>query len=508
EYMFSSAWKISPDGKITVPAINDWMNGDLGQRSAYVLSGLVDYYAYSGDAAAIVHITWLADFLVDYCQTPDDNPWPRFLVSVPVKGKPYGRVDPKGHIQLDIVSEVGLGMLKAYEMTGNSRWFDTVKHWADLLAEKRNREPGSAPWGRYANPEDVSWKDNKQTAGIVFHLYMFDELIRLGYTGKNNSIVEARDTGRAYLRDILLPKWTINDTFGINYWDWTSGVQLENVTEFAARYMMDNKDDFPNWHNDVRNALSLFFNHTSVSTASNGEVYSGAWAFPESSGCCGRSLWYGSMEIAWPLAQYGVEADSEWGRELARRMQILATYDIHETGYSEDNIDGGTIVNADWFKIAHPMALKHVLATIAWLPEVFGASRENHIVRSSSIVKSVTYRKGDVRYSTFDAPRNSVGVLRLSFIPLSVRGLRLRKDLAANGYTVKSLANGDCIVSIRHDGIKDIVVTGKNDPQVGVHRSMLSYKGGWTELFPLAAFLTTAGGWPGQLETRSSSRTS
>ena len=48
---------------------------------------------------------------------------------------------------------------------------------------------------------------------------------------------------------------------------------------------------------------------------SAGEVYSGAWAFPESAGCCGRSLWYGPMELAVPLAQYGEQADSAWARE-------------------------------------------------------------------------------------------------------------------------------------------------------------------------------------------------
>ena len=37
--------------------INDWDNGDLGQRAAYVLGGLVDYYRYSGDPAAIAAST-------------------------------------------------------------------------------------------------------------------------------------------------------------------------------------------------------------------------------------------------------------------------------------------------------------------------------------------------------------------------------------------------------------------------------------------------------------------
>ncbi|NMD35011.1 MAG: hypothetical protein GYA73_03925, partial [Planctomycetes bacterium] len=380
-FLFSGHWNIADDGTITPLATNDWDNGDLGQRAAYVLSGLVDYYRYSGDPAAVALMTLQADFLLDHCLTPDDHPWPRFLISVPNKGKSYGKCDPQGIIQLDIAAEAGLAMLKAYQVTGQSRWLQACRHWGDLLAAKRNRAGGAPPWSRYANPETVPWKDDTQTGGVVYLLYFLDELLRLGYSGPQGAIVEARDAGRAYLRDTLLDRWTVNDVWGRNYWDWEDPVQAENVTEFVARYMMDNPDQFPHWRTDARNILALFFNHTGVCPHSAGEVYSGAWAFPESNACCGRSLWYGPMELAIPWAQYGRQADSLWARELARRMQILATYDGHDTGVSEDNIDGGFIVNKEWFKIAHPSALKHLLGTLAWLPEEFGAARENHIMR-------------------------------------------------------------------------------------------------------------------------------
>ncbi len=487
-YVFNGHWKIDPDGTITPVPISDWDNGDLGQRAAYVLSGLVDYYRYSGDPAAIAHLTWQADALLNHCLTPDDHPWPRFLISVPTKGKPYGACDPSGMIQLDIVAEVGLGLLRAYQVTGNAEWFEACRHWGDLLAAKRNRRPGEAPWGRYANPESSPWKDDKQTGGVVFLLYFFDELIRLGHRGTNDEIVQARDAGRAWLRDELLPHWTVNDVWGRNYWDWADPVQAENVTEFAARYLMDNKEHFPNWRTDARNILSLFLNHTSVCPKSAGEVYSGAWAFPESCGCCGRSLWYGPMELAVPFAQLGVEAQDPWATELARRMQILATYDGHETGVSEDNIDGGFVVNNGWFKIAHPMALKHLLATIAWMPECFAPARENHLVRSTAVVDSVTYVPGGIDFSTFDAPPGTTTVLRLAFEPELVQavpdaGLPSRADLTQNGYLLKPLPGGDCLVTVRHDGIRQIrVAGGKKDPAMAAApgQGAFALEGAWS----------------------------
>ena len=481
EYVFNGTWAITGEGVISVPPLRDWDNGDLGQRAAYVLSGLVDYYRYSGDAAAIAHLTLLADTLLDHCLTPADHVWPGFLVSCPTKGQPYGACDPSGMIQLDIVAEVGLALTRAYQLTGNERWWDAVKHWGDLLAQHRNVEPGLPPWNRYANPQDVPWED-QMTGGVAFLLAFFDELLRLGYAGENGAITTARDAGQAYLRDVLLPQWTVDDTWGRNYWDWPDPVQAENVTEFVARYLMEHPDLFPNWRQDVRNILGLFLHRTGVDGGSRGDVYHGAWAYPESSGCCGRSLWYGPMELATVWAQYAALAGSEWAWEIARRQQVLATYDVHETGVVEDNIDGGQIVAGSWFKIAHPMALKHVLGSMAWQPDVFGANRENHIMRSSAVVSTVTYGKGRIAYATYDAPGNTIEVLRLSFLPSRItagnQALAPRTALDANGFMVTPLSNGDCLVTVRHDGLNPVAVEG-DDPQSLLADDQCTYEGEW-----------------------------
>jgi hypothetical protein len=489
-FVFNGHWSIAADGTITVPTeVADWHDGDLGQRAAYVLASLIDYYRYAGDPEAISLLWVFADFLIDHCQTPADHPWPSFLISCPTKGKHYAKADPTGHIQLDIVAETGTELVRAYQLTGNKRWLDAALHWAELLAEKRTREPGKPPWGRYANPEDVPWgkspTGNLQTGGVAFLLTFFDQLIRLGHTGANDCLVEAREAGRAYLRDQLLPLWTVDDTWGRNYWDWEDPVQAENVTEWVVQQLLDHPDVFPNWRVDARNVLSLFLNRTSVSPGSRGDVYSGAWAYPESSGCCGRSLWYGPMELAPIYAKYGALAGSEWARELGRRQILLATYDIHETGVVEDNLDGGQIVAGGWFKIAHPMALKHVLHAIAWLPEVLGASRENHLVRSDSVVNSVSYGRGRVAYTTFDAPAPCVDVLRLAFRPVEVtadgKPLAERQQLGANGYQLTPLKGGDCVVTVRHDGCRDIVVQG-DDPQQVADDDALQYDGNWSAI--------------------------
>jgi len=483
-YVFNGTWTIDTNGVIAPAPLRDWDNGDVGQRATSVLNGFVDYYRYTGDPAAIAHLTYMADFIVDWCVTPPEHPWPGIFISVPVKGKPYGRCDPAGMIQLDIIASTGQALLRAYQVTGNQRWLAAAQHWGALLAEHCNLDPAADPWPRYVNPEAARWKDNKQTGGVTMILGFLDELIRLGPAGNDPRLVAAREAGERYLRDKLLPAWTVDDTWGRYFWDWKNPVQNCLTTPDVARYLLDHPSRFPNWPTDARNILTVFFNRSSVWAKSGGDVYSGAWAYPESSSCCGRSLWYAPLDLAPAIAQYGVQADSAWARELVLRQVVLQTYDGHENGQTEDNIDGGVIVNGSWFNIAHPMPLRFLLEAMAWLPEELGASRENHIMRSSAVVTSVVYGPGRIEYSTFDAPTETVDVLRLAFAPTEIRAddhpLHARRDLKANGYTVKRLPNGDALVNIRHDGAKRIVVTGQ-DPQRMVDDPALNFQGAWHE---------------------------
>jgi hypothetical protein len=483
-FIFNGTWKISPEGAISInPALPDWTNGDVGQRSASPLFWLSDYYRYTGDPAAVAIVTMTADYVLDYCQTPADHAWPLFFISAPVKGKAYGRADPHGFIQLDLVAQVGMGMVVAHQLTGNPRYWEAAKHWADVLAQHCDRRPGVQPWGRYANPEDTPWKNNTQKTGVALILRFLDGVIRAGYSGKDGALPAAREAGDRYLRDVLLPQWSRDPTFGHHFWDWDNPVATCSLPCFTAEYLMDRRESFPDWRGDVRNITSLFFSRAGVDGNSSSGVHSGAWTFPESSGCCGDALQYPTMTLAATLARYGAIAPSGWAAEVARRQAILTTYDVRETGVVVDGIRGGVVTTGDWFNLAHPWPLRCVMQMLAWQPEWLGANRENHIMRSTSVVADVRYGKGQVSYRTYNAPAGGEDVLRLAFRPTAVLAggepLPLRQELSENGYTVKTLANGDCIVTIRHDGRCDVVVEG-SDPQQTVEDDRLQYEGAWT----------------------------
>jgi hypothetical protein len=483
-YVFNGSWAIKPDGTIQVnPKLSDWNNGDVGQRSASLLTGMTNYYRYTGDPAAIGILSLTADYVLDYCQTSAGHRWPRFFISCPTKGKAYGRADAHGFIQLDVSAQVGSGLVGAYKLTGNPRYLEAVCHWADLLAEHADLGATGSPWDRYANPEDSKWKDTRQTAGVSLILQFLDDVIGLGHCGKGDGLVKARAAGDRYLRDVLLPEWSRDPTWGHHFWDWLNPVTTCSTPCYTATYMMNRPECFPQWRTDIRNFVSLFFCRTSVNPASKADVYSGAWASPEATNCCGKSLQYPTMNLAATLARFGAVTGDAWAREVARRQTLLVTYDAHETGVVEDGIDGGAVVAGAWFNLAHPWPLKTVLECLAWQPDTMGAGRENHIMRSSSVVREVCHGKGRVAYATFDAKTPCEDVLRLAFRPRSVRAdgtaIGERSALTENGYLVKTLSNGDYLVTVRHDGLRRVVVEG-DDPQQSLDDDRLQYAGAWS----------------------------
>ena len=225
----------------------------------------------------------------------------------------------------------------------------------------------------------------------------------------------------------MLPAWWVNDTWGRTYWDWDNPMMCGMVS-MCADHLMKYPQAYPNWRNDLRNMLSLLWNRNGADPASQGDVYSGAWAFPESSVCCGTSLSYNQYTAGPTLIRYGVLAGSEWAREIGRRMMLMATYDSLPNGVVKDGLLGDQVATGEWSNLAHPWPLCQALEAIAWLPEYFGPNRENHIVRSTSVVTSVLYEQGRIAYSTYDAPPGVQEVLRLAFQPASVEadGRRLK----------------------------------------------------------------------------------
>ncbi len=483
DFVYNSHWSISPEGKIDIPPTTDWMCGDLSQRAWSIVKGLTAYYQYSGDPIAFLYIPLTVDYILDYGQTDANAAWPTFPISTPTNGKAYGKCDPKGRNQLDLCAITGTEVLRAYKLTGNRRYLRAVEHWGDVFAAKCNYTDKSlSPWNRYVDPSVVGWSDVLTGTTAIITDFM-DDLINIGYTGKGGAIVRARNRGREFLNDQMLPAWLTNDTWGRTYWDWDNPVMCGTMS-MCADHIMKYPSAYPTWKRDLRNILPLIFNRNGADPNSMGDMYSGAWAFPESSVCCGTSLSYNQYTSAPTLLRYAALANDPWAKEIGRRMMLMATYDSDENGVVKDGLLGQAVATGEWSNLAHPWPLCQIMEAMSWLPEELGPNRENHIMRSSSVVSDVRYECGRVAYTTFDARSPAIDVLRLAFAPTSVRAngkpLSARGSLSGNGYSVRRLDNGDAIVTVRHDGKTHIELSGR-DPQRQVGPSSLNYGGHWVK---------------------------
>lgn len=489
DFVYNSHWNISPEGAILIPPTTDWMCGDLAQRAWSIVKGLTAYYQYSGDPIAFVYIPLTVDYILDYGLTDERAEWPRFPISTPTRGKAYGKCDPAGRNQLDLCAITGIEVLRAYKLTGQPRYLEMAAHWGDVFAAKCQFErPELSPWNRYVDPSVVGWSDvlTGTTSVIVDFL---EDLIQIGHTGKANALLKARDAGRQFLNQQMLPAWWVDDTWGRTYWDWDNPMMCGMVS-MCADHLLKYPAAYPHWRNDVRNMISLLWNRNSADPKSCGNVYSGAWAFPESSVCCGTSLSYNQYTAGPTLLRYGALARSAWATEIGRRMLLMATYDSLPNGVVKDGLFGDQVATAEWSNLAHPWPLCQLIEAIGWLPECFAPNRENHIVRSSSVVREVRYDKGKITYNTFDAPPGVHEVIRLAFRPGVIRAngrrLRERASLDHAGYTLKPLANGDWLLALRHDGRTAVEITGE-DPQQLAGPAAFEFTGEWRKETSLPA---------------------
>jgi hypothetical protein len=94
------------------------------------------------------------------------------------------------------------------------------------------------------------------------------------------------------------------------------------------------------------------------------------------------------------------------------------------------------------------------------VPE-FAPMGQDHLLRSSSVVRKVKYGKRSIEYETFD--KSATEVFRLSFKPGRIAAgkalLGERGDLNQDGYTIRQLTGGDYELRLHHRESSEIRIT-------------------------------------------------
>jgi hypothetical protein len=348
-------------------------------------------------------------------------------------------------IEPDKVGELGLGYLRLWMLTGNERFKDAALDCAAALV--KHVRPGDelhSPWPFRVVATNGLVRD-EYSANVLGAVMLFDELLRLKL-GDAEAIARARDLAWSWMMTYPMS----NDAWS-GYFEDIAIMDLpdDNPNQYTpmqlAKYLMEHPEKDADWRAHTEHLLSFVVDTFAGDANNERGTQFGAEVISEQHADMAK--------MASHTARYAAVSALLWERggeaalkEKAFRSLNWATYACDERGVvavGEDKVEGW------WFSDGYGDYIRHFLVAMAAVPE-WAPARENHLLRSTSIVTSATY--GDeIEYATFDA---ATDVLRLRARPKTVEvggaALMERTDLDADGFTVAPIGSGDFVLRVRH----------------------------------------------------------
>jgi hypothetical protein len=440
---------------------------------AMLTDSAVLWYAFSGDEAAVDLVRTALDHQLAHGTTPADWDW----ASVPYASSNPGDVDYRGAddewcnfcgrgdglgvIEPDKVGELGFAYLQLFELTGDTRYREAGLACADALARHvREGDETASPWPfRVYAQTNVAREE--YSSDVVGALMLFDELGRLGLGD-----VDAYARARAMTFDWLMRVPMKNDAWSGYFED----IEIENdpaanPNQYAAmrtaRWLLQHPEADPRWRDDVARLLAWVLQTFGGDTAEERGTQWGATVLSEQTADMAKmgshTARFGATTALW------YEATGEpSARDRAARSLAWATYTCNGDGIvavGEDRNEGW------WFSDGYGDYIRHFVVAMAAVPE-WAPPRENHLLRSTSVVSHVDYSPARVSWTTFDA--DATEMLRLASRPETVtaggEALGEREALDEEGYVVQPLASGDVVLRVRHTTPGELVVTTAAPP--------------------------------------------
>lgn len=425
-------------------------NLDMAGLFGEFVESLIPYYAYTGDWSYVEIVREMLDHALVAGLTPSTWVWP----DMPYAWTPGGNLTYSGRIEPDKAGEFGLGLLKFYELTNDSKYLNATIQIANVLAEKvREGNSSASPWPFRVLPQDGTILVN-YTGNVVGELNFLDALIALNL-GNTTAYIRARDIARSFLLNYVIP----NNDWRNYFEDYADNIptKSEMNADETARYLMNNQEWDPNWRVQVQSIWKwvddILGEHEwdaygvlpiSEQTA---DIYFGEFS---------HTARHASVE-----AQYAAITGDSQIKDQAYRLFSWSSYALQPGTefvlFSANNLDNTEI----WYTDGYADFIRQYMTGLSFFPE-WAPANETHLVQATSIVKNITYSATGVDYTTFSALNSSIDTFRINFIPSSIKAgnsnLTIQSDLTYPGYTLTPLGNGDYILKIQHMGENHVVI--------------------------------------------------
>jgi hypothetical protein len=409
-----------------------------GDQISMALSSWTLLYNYTGDTKLVDNMRYMADYWLAHGLSKPTDKWDNLPF-------PYNTVQHSGvfdgdmragknFLQPDKAGSFGKQLVELYKMTGDEKYLRAAVSIADTLARQVTPGDGdNSPWPFRVNAttgevHTVTAKGKTFRANYTTNwtgaLDLFEGLQNLG-RGNRQEYLKAAAIATAWLKQYPLKtnKWGpfFEDIKTQDYSDTeingdTMAMYLLNHPKFDA-HATEAAAAILNWSD--KEFQNHEFEKWGVTAINEQTVY----RVPGNS----HTSRHASVEL-----RYCEVTGNNTRKEQAIRRLNWATYMVDNDGknfYPRDDI---------WLTDGYGDYVRHYLRAMAAEPEL-APEDQNHMLRTSSVIRSITYSGDAIRYTKFDA--HSKERLKLgAWAPGHVRGGAMKWDAATKTLDIVATA--------------------------------------------------------------------
>jgi hypothetical protein len=438
-----------------------WVNS-TGYLRAMMQGFIERLYPYTGDPHTLTFLEDFVDYELENGLTPEGYAWSRV---------PYASANPgatrysgwsrhgEDYIEPPVVGEDGYGYLRLYEMTGNTKYLQAAIRCANALV--KNYQPGDekrSPW-----PVRCYARDGKADGGpmgpysanVIEPIMLFDELIRISQ-GDVAGYAQVRAGAWDWFQE-----YPLRNNVWVGYFE-DVVPSMENMNQVIplefARYVLLHPEKDPQWREHARKLIEWvkttpkwpkYMVHGATITTEQGNGIEFCCNLPNQ--CCDSH----TARLAAVEAWFYAKTEEAAYKEEAFRSFNWVTYFQGLSGAAH-----APFTDQWWFTDEFSDGPRRMMDAFWAVPE-WAPADESHLLGSSSPVTNISYGKGSVTYSTFDA--KSLDVLRLNFDPATVaidgHPLQERQALDHEGFTYDKSTR---VLRILHETAKDVDIQGNS----------------------------------------------
>ena len=444
-YMVDHTW--SPQGN---------SNKIGGDQHAMALSSWALFYAYSGDSYWKSDMTYIADTYLANSLSPDTALWANLPYpcnfTTPYLPKYDGDyILGKNYTQPDKAGSFGAELVKLYKITAEQKYLDAAVKIANTLA--KNVSDGDSlrsPYPFKVNAINGTFPANYQTipglyftANVVPTLLLFEELKKMNL-GNITQFDTATNKVIRWVKRYPLQ----NNNWGCFFENiyFPSNASTNAVT--MAMYILEHQNSWGNtWQQDSRKILDdglALLGSNSYDTLGVTAIFEQTADFKEGGSHTSR---FGSIELLY-AEQTG---DTSRVRHAIRQLD-WATYLVDFDGKCRFSPRNTSI----WYTDGYGDYVRHYLRAMGYYPPIAFDSA-NHLIRSTSVVRNITYQTQKIEYDTYDA--DATETFRLTSKPLLVKlngqSINEASTLNNDSWTWTPYAMGG-VLKVKHTNSKNV----------------------------------------------------